>query len=325
MHPGRPAVRSHWRKPGSGLVREDSRVGTRRVRHAPRGPVASAVLVLALAALLGACSVQPVPTSTPPPDVSARASGTPLVPIQAQLLTHTFKDIKPETASATADVACPQGYTVAGGGLDSPRPSFTPLWDAPTSTTVWRAQIYNAGSEPLTATLSVVCIQLPGLRAQLLTHAFDSIAPGTDTPIVDIRCPYGSVVAGGGVTSTSSTFHIMQSNPGNPASWRTEIHNTGSGDISVSIQVVCLSAPGLTGYVVVHDFDNIAAASATKSVDLSCPQGYTVAGGGLSSGFNTVIEMRDTPLTASSWRAQFYNAGDSTVFSQVQFMCLKVV
>jgi hypothetical protein len=284
-----------------------------------------AVLALALAALLAACSVQPVPTSTPVSNVGPVGSGTPIVPIQAQLLTHTFKSVAPETASATADVACPQGYLIAGGGLDSPKPSFTPLWDAPASTTVWRAQIYNAGGEPLTVTLSVVCIQLPGLRAQLLSHAFDSIAPGTDTPIVDIRCPYGYVAAGGGVTSAGSTFFIMQSNPGNPASWRTEIHNAGSGAISVSVQVVCLAAPGLTGYVVVHDFDNIAAASATKSVDLSCPQGYTVAGGGLSSGFNTMIEVRDTPLTTTSWRAQLFNAGGSVVFSQVQFMCLKVV
>lgn len=325
MHPGQSAVHLFQRRPGGGLARQWAGAGNGRPATVSRMHMAGIGLLLALAVLLAACSLQPVPTSTPPPDVNARGTGTPLVPIQVQLLTHTFQDVKPESASKPADVACPQGYTVAGGGLDSPKPSFTPLWDAPASTTDWRAQIYNSGGDPLTVTLSVICIQLPGLRAQLLSHTFDSIAPGTDTPIFDIRCPYGYVAAGGGVMSTSSTFTIMQSNPGNPASWRSQIHNTGGGPVTVSVQIVCLAGPGLTAFVVVHDFFNMASGSATKSIDLPCPQGYTVAGGGLSSGFNTIIEQRDFPLTTTSWRAQFYNAGDTTVFSQAQFMCLKTI
>jgi hypothetical protein len=238
---------------------------------------------------------------------------------------HTFAGVAPNTNSSIVDITCPPGYLLAGGGATNADPTYVMLWDAPISTTTWRAEVYNIGSTPTNAQVNVICFKLAGLQSQIEVSGFNNIAPSTNSSINTITCPSGYLVSGGGVNIGYPTYTLMENTPESSSTWRGEFYNTSSSQtISGQIQVICLAASGLQNQIELRGFNNIAPGGGTLYTEIACPSGYLVAGGGVTTGYPALEDQTDAPVSTTSWGVAYYNPSSSPINSQTQFTCFKL-
>jgi hypothetical protein len=165
---------------------------------------------------------------------------------------------------------------------------------------------------------------IPPLKSQIITKTLGSIAPGANSPIVDIACPSGYLVAGGGPKSGYSNFTMMWNAPLNATTWQAEAYNDGTGAINVDVQVVCLAVSGLHSQIITKSLGNISSGTYSPITNTSCPAGYLVAGSGPNSGYPNFTLMWNAPLTTATTRSEAYNDNSSgSIFVQMQIVCLK--
>jgi hypothetical protein len=196
------------------------------------------------------------------------------------------------------------------------------MWNAPISTTTWRGEIYNTGGSPIYAQLQIVCLKVSGLVGQVVTKSLGTINSGSNSSIVDVTCPSGYLVAGGGINAGYGTLVTMWSAPVSTTTWREEVYNT-SGTAAAQAQVECLKVSGLTGKVVSKGLGSANPGSNSTIIDQSCPSGYLVAGGGLNSGYTTQTLMQSDPINTTTWQSEIYNTGSLSITVQAQVECLK--
>jgi hypothetical protein len=261
----------------------------------------------------------PTPTKTPVPPTP-----TPVPPLQGQVVSQSLgTSIGSHTNSSIADVSCPAGYLVAGGGINSGYTTFNIMWNAPISTTTWRGEIFNTGSSPIAAQLQVMCVHVSGLVGQVVSKALGTINPSANSSIVDVSCPAGYLVAGGGISSGYGTLVTMWSAPINTTTWQEEVYNTDTVPALAQVQAECLKISGLVGQVISAAPWNVNGGTNSMIIDTSCPSGYLVAGGGLKSGSTTQTLMQSDPISTTTWQSEIYNTGASLISAQAQIECLK--
>jgi len=238
------------------------------------------------------------------------------------MLFHTFANVAPNTNTSIVDITCPAGYLLAGGGPSNADPTYVMLWDAPISTTTWQAEVYDTGSTPVNAQVNVICFKLTGLESQLETAAFSNISPNSNSSITDISCPSGYLISGGGVNIGYTTYTLMENTPESASTWRGEFYNTSATQtISGQIQVICLKASGLQSQIELRGFNNIPPNDGTLYTEISCPSGYLVAGGGVTTGYPALLDETDAPASTTTWGVQYYNPSSSPINAQTQFTC----
>src|SRR5262249_48023410 len=194
----------------------------------------------------GTANVPAPPTATPVSDATQTAApgGTPLPALQAKLVTQTLSNIFPGNLPIV-EVPCPNGYIVASGGVRSTGTNFTTMVNVPLEvpqstdpgsppnpSISWQAQVFNLGSTVISAQVLVLCLRTPPSKTPKLTaHTLkldigDTIGAGTTTSIIDMNCPEGTVVAGGGVrTDFLAPFTLMSGAPRSAAMWETQLAN----------------------------------------------------------------------------------------------------
>jgi hypothetical protein len=58
---------------------------------------------------------------------------------------------------------------------------------------------------------------------------------------------------------------------------------------------------------------------------MTCPSGYLIAGGGVSSGYEPFTTMFNAPISTAVWQGEIFNTGGGTEPGQVQATCMKLV
>jgi len=162
------------------------------------------------------------------------------------------------------------------------------------------------------------------LQSTIITRSL-SAGANTNSSIVDMACPSGYLVAGGGPNSGYSGVTLMQNHPLTSTTWRAEIFNHGGSAVSVQLQVVCLMYPGLHSQIKIIALNNVAPGANSSILDQTCDPGYFVAGGGPNSGYATFTQMSDGPVSATAWEGEVYNTGGSTISVQLNFVCLAAI
>ena len=313
---------------------------------------AGLALLLGVTLLLGACSIGGAanlpapPTATPTADTTQTPvpSGTPLPALQAKLITQTLTNIFPGNTSFFVDVPCPNGYIVASGGVSSTGTNFTAMVNVPSElpqspdptqppnpSVSWQAQIFNLGSTTISAQVLVLCLRTPSSRAPKLTaHTLkldigDDIVAGATTGVIDMDCPEGTVVAGGGVrTGFLAPFTLMSGAPRSSAMWETQLANNANFGIAAEVRLVCLRLPGLQARMLVQPFGtSIATRTASAPLDITCPTGYVVAGGGISSTATTFTTMVNAPISTTKWRGRIYNPTKKPITAKLAVTCVR--
>jgi hypothetical protein len=164
----------------------------------------------------------------------------------------------------------------------------------------------------------------PTLHATVVTRAFNPVGHSTNSNIIDLSCPAGYLVAGGGVSSGYTTFNLMWNAPISTTTWRGEIFNTDvSTTIYAQLQVVCLKVSGLVGQIITKGAGTIPSGSNSAITDVTCPAGYLAAGGGVNAGYGTLVTMQSAPISTTTWRGEVWNTGGGGVSAQFQVVCLK--
>jgi hypothetical protein len=211
-------------------------------------------------------------------------------------------------------------------GIGAPGPDNTNT--SPTATTAPAATTAadaTATAVPPTPThTSPTPTPVPPLQSQIITKSLGTISAGTNSAITNITCPSGYLVAGGGPKSGYTKFTLMQNAPLNTTTWRAEVFNNGAGPINVEIQVVCLKVSGLVSQIITKSLGAIGPNTNSMIADATCPSGYLVAGGGPNSGYTDFTLMWSAPISTTTWRGEIYNRTGSTIYAQMQVVCLKV-
>jgi hypothetical protein len=267
--------------------------------------------------------VPPTATAVPP-----TATPTPRPSLQAQLISHSFDSLAPNSNSPIADLTCPSGYVVAGGGVQSGYSTIVPMEDAPITATTWRAEIFNTSStQTIAAQVQIDCLKGVGvtLAAQIVNASLGTIVVGAPGSAV-LTCPSGSVIAGGGFYSGYPTFDPTDDAPSSSTTWKAGVFNFGTVPITVQANVACLSAPGLSAQVIARSLGLALPTTNSPIVDTPCPAGAYVGGGGLKGDGNyTWIEMWNAPLDTQTFRGEAFNSSPIHSFTpQIQFVCLSL-
>ncbi len=160
--------------------------------------------------------------------------------LTGQVVEVPFNSISPNTNSQILDATCPSGYLVAGGGFNSGYEPFTIMQNEPVSTTKWQGEIFNTGSQTISAQLEVECLKVSGLVGQVVTVGFGTINANSNSSILDATCPSSYVVAGGGFSSGYQPFTIMQDDPISATKWQGEVWNESGSTMYAQLQVACL-------------------------------------------------------------------------------------
>ena len=313
----------------------------------PKRLYGSLSLLAVLAAVMMACGFGPSADTSagPPPSATATATAapasatdtpaaptpttvpstpTPIPPLKSQIITKSLGSINPGANSAITDISCPSGYLVAGGGPKSGYSNFTMMWNAPLNTTTWRAEANNDGTGAINVDMQIVCLAVAGLHSQVITKTLGSINSHTNSSIIDIACPSGYLIAGGGPKSGYSNFTMMWNAPLNTTTWKAEAYNDGSSAINVDVQVVCLAVSGLHSQIITKSLGSVSSGSNSPITDASCPSGYLVAGSGPNSGYSNFTLMWNAPISTSTTRSEAWNDNSSgSIFVQMQIVCLK--
>jgi hypothetical protein len=146
---------------------------------------------------------------------------------------------------------------------------------------------------------------------------------------VDITCPSGYVVAGGGPNSTYTNFTMMQDAPINTTTWRAQVFNNNSaGTMSLAEQISCLKVAGLQSKIFARLILSTAPGKNSGTVDMPCPSGYLVTGGGPISTATNFTMMWNAPINTTTWRAEVFNndphLADAPINVTEQIVCLQV-
>jgi hypothetical protein len=231
------------------------------------------------------------------------------------------------TNSPIHDVTCPAGYLVAGGGIRSGYTTFTVMSSAPISTTTWEGEVFNTSGGPINVQLSVVCLRVSGLLSQLVSVSLPPVAPGSQSA-ASATCPAGYVIAGGGIASGYANFtHSVDAPAASPDRWDAVVTNHTGGVIYATVRAICLQVSGLHAQIVNADLGHgspIAAGTNSYIVDLACPSGSLVAGGGVGVNYPDYTVMSSAPISTTTWEGEVFNTSSSAMSSQfVYATCLK--
>jgi hypothetical protein len=193
-----------------------------------------------------------------------------------------------------------------------------------TQSTATAAATGTATSSQSTATPTPNNSGTPHLQSTMLFHTFAHVAAHSNTSIVDISCPSGYLVAGGGPSNADPTYVMLWDAPISTTTWQAEVYNTGSTSINAQVNVICYKLSGLQSLLKIGTYYNIAPNTNSSINDISCPAGYLVSGGGVNIGYTTYTLMQNAPISGSIWRGEFYNTSSSqTISAQIQVICLK--
>ena len=271
-------------------------------------------------------TVMTTPTHTPThtPTKMPTPSPTPIPLPLGSVHSVDLGVISPGTQSTLRHGTCPPGYLMAGGGIIVDQSSsYTIMRDDPISTTQWEAEIDNPGGSSITAHLWVECLQISGLAGQVIHVDFGAVNPGTATSTMDASCPSGSLAAGGGIASDSTTLTIMKNAPISPTQWEGEIYNSGSSPSDAQMQVECLKVGGLAGQVLTKSLGPVSP-GATVTGQITCPSGSLVAGGGIGTD-STTIAATSGPSDPTHWGGGITNTGSSPITALLHVECVKLI
>ena len=240
--------------------------------------------------------------------------------------------VVPPNAGSHADVAstCPTGTVALSGGLDSlgsadielttlaPMFGSAVLFAQATGTsggpTGWYASVINYGSNNRTVMVSAICAPITGVLTVIRSASVSAgTATGSGTGTLEVQCPSGMVVTGGGVdVSNPDAMKLSSSSPqygtgnafladrpagANPAAigWTGYVSNQGlvAGG-SMKVAAICATLSNVISIV----SSQVGVAQGQDNGDVVlCPAGFIAIGGGFDSNdLHLLIATVSTPF-----------------------------
>ncbi|MFC2028767.1 NBR1-Ig-like domain-containing protein [Chloroflexota bacterium] len=236
------------------------------------------------------------------------------------ILRYTEQVVKqvsiPASSQASATANCTgAGVVTAGGFATSSNNMFVKSMFK--SGSGWQAfGVNQLGSSQLLNSYVICLYNSGGSTSQVYEQV--SVAAGTNGHAT-VACPGGSVVTGGGYASNAQFTVYNSSKSGN--GWQVYARNNSGTSQLLNAYAICLAGTSATSSQVVEQ--TTIPASSTKGVDVECPSGSILTGGGFAS--STDMLMYNTSMTSSTpsaWVSYARNLTGSSKLLNTYAICL---
>lgn len=215
--------------------------------------------------------------------------------------------------------SCPADTVVVGGGFAAGNNMvvYTHFKDG----NGWRvyAKNYSGSSQSLGA--YAICLHnVSGASVSQVTASI-SISPGASSYTI-ASCPAGSIVTGGGYASNPDTLWVYNSSmSGN--GWAAFAQNLGGSNQMFNVYAICLS--GISGATTQVVAQALISGGASGGVEVACPSGSIVTGGGFALNSDLVIYNTSMKLTdMTRWNSFARNNGSAGRQLNVYAICLSL-
>jgi hypothetical protein len=254
---------------------------------------------------------------------------------------------------AESAVNCPEGTTLIGGGATlsgGPLTSGVALDRSAPLGNGWTVRYDNGGGQAYLPTVTAICIQnrlkvkgadgKPKARSSVRQVTQNFLISGTNAIEIDVSCPAGTTVVGGGAGNSEGADLIESGPQGN--GWH--VRYAPAGEVLGTASAVCLKnklkVTGAEGgnpkarsrVTQLTQLVLLPAATMTNpgraQFDLACPQGTTVVGGGGRLPPGTPLAPNDSDLEESgpqgnAWHVRFDNNLPSSQAATIHALCLQ--
>lgn len=145
--------------------------------------------------------------------------------------------------------------------------------------------------------------------------------PAGSTGDLKVTCPAGSVVVSGGFAGSDGVRIWHSKMDGN--GWHVYGNNTSGSSKNMTVQAYCLfNTGGTTQLVYEQEYIN---ASDYTHLEVTCPAGSLVTGGGWVIGSTNPVEIYNSSRSANGWQIYVINNGAGTPLVNVYAVCLSGV
>ncbi|MBN1439024.1 MAG: hypothetical protein JW929_06390 [Anaerolineales bacterium] len=216
------------------------------------------------------------------------------------------------TGSTTA--VCPAGTVVTGGGFSTGTDVL--VYTQAKNGNGWVAVAKNNFGADRTLTVYAECLTYPSASTVMVDNTV-SVNAGSYASQTAV-CPAGSVVTGGGYTSSPDGSMWVYANWQVGNNWQVSERNYGGSPKTFHVYAVCLSGTPLT--TVRQDATGNLPASGNGFVAATCPAGRVATGGGW--GLSNDELPYYSGYTAGAWRVYAHNSSASVRSMLAMVTCL---
>ncbi len=258
--------------------------------------LATRVLILAACFLLAAgvfsaCAAPGTvaPAEVPPVAEIGISTDSPVVPApveaqppQALVITQVLAQVDVAAQSiGEATVECPAGSVVLSGGYAT---TYTmPVFTSMMYGNGWDVAAQNTTDEPGTINAYALCLQTDSATTSVVYQ--EGMLPANGTGNAQATCPEGTIVTGGGYSSSPMTIPFASEPEGN--GWVIANTNLYDTEAPVNVYAVCLS--GISGTISVPSSQTALEVNGYGIAATGCPEGSFLVGGGFASGGQSTI------------------------------------
>ncbi len=243
----------------------------------------------------------PTKTSTPTPTLNPTELEISMEQVYEQV------SISPGSIGYTT-AACPSGSVVVSGGFAAD-PQLL-IYTQSKNGNGWRVYAKNNASSTKTLTVFATClVNSGGSTSQQGDHV---TAAAGSTAHVEVTCPAGSLVTGGGWASNTSGDIWVYNSSKSSNGWQIYVKNSGTDSHLVNVYAMCLS--GVSGSTQ-EKLESVSISAGNTGYALAtCSSGSYVVGGGFACLQDDldVYNSSDRSLTDNGWIVYAFNTGGSS-------------
>ncbi len=234
----------------------------------------------------------PTDTPSPTPTMTPTPTSTPQPPSVEQL---SERLTIPANSSRSLTVPCPAGAIIVSGGFDGS--DNIRIWHSGKDDNGWQVQGHNNTDSEQIINVFAVCLSNTGGTTSQERQQTDANPDGNTR--LEVACPDGTHATGGGwkigVTDPIEVYNSSRTGNG----WQMEINNSGNQQPEIEVYTICLA--GVTGATTqVSDTSGIIQPNVIGQLDVSCPPGSYVTGGGFTVDIGIIIYH--TTMLNNGWQ-----------------------
>lgn len=222
----------------------------------------------------------------------------------------------PASGTGHADIACPSGSVVTGGGFAGNNNLI--VYNTSANNNGWEVYAQNTSTSSQLLNAYALCLSgASGATSQEVLNYGTAPASGIGNTVVS--CPSSSVVTGGGYVGSSKPFVYNSSQEGN--GWQVYAQNTATSVQALNVYAICLSGvSGATSQQVVNQVT--VPASGTGHALIACPSGSLLTSGGFAG--NNSLPVYSNSATGNSWEVDAQNTSTTIQALNAYAICLTI-
>ncbi|HEY5119753.1 MAG TPA: NBR1-Ig-like domain-containing protein [Anaerolineales bacterium] len=236
----------------------------------------------------------------------------PVIAPTVQQITSSITLTPGSTGSTTA--ACPAGMVATGGGFSVGADIL--VYTQAKNGNGWTAVAKNNAAVNRPMVVYAECLTYPSASAVQVNNSI-MVSPSSFASQTAV-CPAGSIVTGGGYTSSPDGAMWTYASWQNGNGWEVSEMNTVGSAKTFNVYATCLSGVPLAT-AKINNTGTIPA-SGDGFVEVACPAGKVATGGGFGLGTNTLPYF--SGFSSGYWRVYVHNSNASVASLLTTVTCL---